>query len=185
MFSRSRRILQRYFIPGFVSAIFHTLRSRCMVSLSSKVQCTRRIRFGKGTVVKSYVVVQSSGGSVRTGRNCSINNFCHLAAIGADIILGDQVRIGPHAVIVSGRRKYLDRDRLIYDQGYTDRGVRIGNDVMIGAGAKLFECHIGDGAVIGAGAVVTKDVEPYTIVVGVPARVVGKRQARTPAQTAR
>ncbi len=49
--------------------------------------------------------------------------------------------------------------------------ISLGNDVWIGANSVIFTgVTIGDGAVIGAGAVVTKDVEPYEIVVGVPAR---------------
>ncbi len=56
------------------------------------------------------------------------------------------------------------------------RSVRIGNDVWIGDGAMILGGHsIGDGAVIAAGAVVTKDIEPYTIAAGVPARPVRKR----------
>ena len=52
----------------------------------------------------------------------------------------------------------------------------IGNDVWIGAGAHvLHKASVGDGAVIGAGAIVTHDVEPYSIVAGVPARVIGYR----------
>ena len=54
--------------------------------------------------------------------------------------------------------------------------INIGNDVWIGEGAKIMRSvNIGDGAVIGAGAVVTKDVEPYTIVGGVPAKIIRKR----------
>jgi acetyltransferase-like isoleucine patch superfamily enzyme len=57
------------------------------------------------------------------------------------------------------------------------RGItRTGNDVWIGAGTQLRSgITIGDGAIIGAGSVLTKDVEPYTIVGGVPARVIRKR----------
>ena len=52
----------------------------------------------------------------------------------------------------------------------------IGNDVWIGNGAIILRgINVGDGAVIGAGAVVTKDIEPYTIVVGAPARLLKKR----------
>lgn len=52
----------------------------------------------------------------------------------------------------------------------------IGSDVWIGANAIILEgLKIGDGAVIGAGAVVTKDVAPYSIVAGVPARLIGQR----------
>ena len=58
----------------------------------------------------------------------------------------------------------------------SSRQVIIGNDVWIGAGACILSgVKIGDGSIIGARAVVTKDVEPYTIVAGVPARELRKR----------
>ena len=54
--------------------------------------------------------------------------------------------------------------------------VKIGNDVWIGSGANILSGNkVGDGAVIGAGSIVTKDVEPYTIVAGVPAKPIKKR----------
>jgi acetyltransferase-like isoleucine patch superfamily enzyme len=56
------------------------------------------------------------------------------------------------------------------------RPVKVGNDVWIGARAMVMDgVSIGDGAVVAAGAVVTKDVEPYMVVGGVPAQVIGNR----------
>jgi acetyltransferase-like isoleucine patch superfamily enzyme len=168
--------MQRYLVPGFVASIYYFLRFRCAVSPKAKVQLTRRIRFGKATVVKPFAAIQTGGGEVRIGKKVSVNNFCQIAT-GAegDISLGDYTRLGPHVVIGGTRRRFAKKDVLIIEQGHTSRGVRIGNDVMIGAGASLFECNVGDGAVIGAGSVVTRDVAPYTVVVGVPAKVVAER----------
>ena len=70
-------------------------------------------------------------------------------------------------------------ENLFNETSYADdegHKIVIGNDVWIGAGALLLAgVRIGDGAIVAAGAVVTKDVEPYTIVGGVPAKVIKKR----------
>ncbi len=78
--------------------------------------------------------------------------------------------------IIAANRKYKRRDIPILRQGFTEKGITIGNDVWIGAGSMITDgVNIGDGVVVGAGAVVTKDVPPYSIVGGVPARIVGER----------
>lgn len=66
-------------------------------------------------------------------------------------------------------------DKLVISPEFHGR-CSIGNDVWIGAGAQILgKASIGDGAIIGAGAIVTKNVEPYSIVAGVPAKVIGYR----------
>ena len=78
---------------------------------------------------------------------------------------------------------YVDKQKYVEDN-YTDDKrktfVTIGNDVWIGDNVLILPgIHIGDGAVIGAGAVVTKDVEPYSVVAGVPAKVLRYRFERS------
>ena len=65
---------------------------------------------------------------------------------------------------------------LIKNQGVTTKPIKVKNDVWIGSDVIILPgVTIGDGSVIGAGSVVTKDVEPYSIVVGNPARAIKKR----------
>ena len=170
------RVFQRYFVPRFVVSLYYVLRCRALVSLSARVQLSGAIQFGKGSVVKPFAVITTHTGSIRFGRNCAIGSFCQITTGDCDVTLGDHVRIGPHVTILGTNRNYKKKDMLIVDQGYTQRGVTIGDDVLIGAGAVIHDgCHIGDGAVVTAGSVVQKDVPPYAIVFGVPARVVWRR----------
>ena len=171
------RTLQRYALPKFLVSIILFFRDRVKISFSSQVQLSPELRFGSGSVVKPYSIVQTSGGSITFGRNCAISSFNHIAAGRADIVAGDYVRTGPHVTIIATTRNYRDKSKRIIEQGYADKGITIGNDVLIGAGATLVDgCRIGDGAVIGVGSIVTGKVEPYSVVFGAPAKVIMWRQ---------
>jgi acetyltransferase-like isoleucine patch superfamily enzyme len=168
-----RRTVQRYVLPKFLVALLLYLRDRVIISFSSHVQLSGLVRFGRGSVVKPYSIIQTSGGPVVFGRNCTVSSFNHIAAGRAPLILGDNVRTGPHVAIVATTREYGRKDMLITAQGYKDKGIRIGNDVLIGAHATLVDgCEIGDGAVIGVGSVVSGKIPAYAIVFGVPAKVI-------------
>lgn len=103
--------------------------------------------------------------------------FVNGAEIGAFCAIGRNVAIGcfehPYAYPAVSARLYRDLLELEYDD--SARPVSIGNDVWIGEKAIVLRGRVGDGAVIGAGAVVTRDVAPCAIVAGVPARVIGWR----------
>ena len=119
----------------------------------------------------SYV---GSGSSIY---GCSIGRYCSIAStvkIGLGIHPVDQVSTSP--LFYSRRnvfkKKWAEEDYPVPES----RKVIIGNDVWIGVDAKIMGgVNIGDGAIIGAGAVVTKDVASFSIVAGVPARVIRDR----------
>jgi len=128
-------------------------------------------------VVKPFAVIQTQVGKITIGHHCAISSFNHLSTGTADLVIGDYVRMGPSVTIMGGSRNYAKRDVLIIDQGSYNPGTEIGDDVLIGANAVILPgCHIGEGAVIGAGSIVNKDVPPYSIMAGVPGRVVGARK---------
>lgn len=170
---RGLRTLQRYLVPKPLASLLIWLRDRAVVSLSARVQFTGLVRFGRGSVVKPLSIVQTSGGHIRFGSHCAIGSFNHIAAGQADVVAGDFVRTGPHVTMIATTREYRRRDQLIVEQGYADKGIRIGNDVLIGAGAVLVDgCEIGDGAVVGVHSVVVGKVPPYAVVFGSPAKVI-------------
>jgi acetyltransferase-like isoleucine patch superfamily enzyme len=171
------RIAQRYLVPGFVKSVYFYLRYRCLVSPKASVQLSDRITFGRGTVVKPFAVIINHTGRIAIGARCAISSFNHISTGDEDLVIGDHVRIAPNVTILGADRKIKQRDVLIMDQGRSHKSTNIGDDVLIGAGAVILPgCRIGIGAVIGAGSVVTRDVAPYAIVAGSPARVIGQRE---------
>ena len=100
------------------------------------------------------------------------------ALLSGTISLGDYVMMGPHITMYSRNHAHDRLDIPMNEQGFQDdRPIVIGNDVWIGAYAIILPgVHVGNGAIIGAGAVVTKDVPEYAIVGGNPAKVIKYRK---------
>lgn len=112
---------------------------------------------------------------VRIGDRVTLNEWIYVDGFGG-VDIGDNVRIAHRTTIMSSDHRYQDPNRPIHEQGLVCGPVRIHDGVWIGCNATiLMGVTIGEGAIIGAGAVVTKDVPPFAIAVGVPARVVGRR----------
>lgn len=90
------------------------------------------------------------------------------------VTIGDNVMMGPDCHIFTASHEYSRTDIPMIQQGYSERKpVIIGNDVWIGIRTVIMPgVHIGNGAIIAAGAVVTKDVPDYAVVGGVPAKVI-------------
>lgn len=89
------------------------------------------------------------------------------------IVVGDNVLFGPRVQVLAVDHVFTDPTRPIMQQGITARGIRIGENSWIGAGATILDgVAIGRGACIGAAAVVTADVPDHSLAVGVPARVI-------------
>ncbi len=116
---------------------------------------------GDGTVVGTHAIID---GGVVIGRNVSIQSGTYIPP---ESRIGDRVFLAPFVVITND--KYPASKRLL--------GVTIEDDAVIGANAILISgVRVGEGAVVASGAVVTRDVPPRKVVVGVPARAVMSRE---------
>ena len=93
------------------------------------------------------------------------------------ILIGKNVLIGPNVVIRSNNHNYQDTSIPIIKQGMTKGVIIIEDDVWISSNCVILpNCTIGEGSIIAAGAVVTKDIEPYSIFGGIPAKKIGVRK---------
>ena len=110
--------------------------------------------------------------NIALGKYVYINHDCEFEAIGGKITVGSYVLFAPGVSLITLKRRYDDHTIPLYFQPHEkSQQITIEDDVWIGTRAIILpNVTIGRGAIIAAGAVVTKDVKPFSIVAGVPAR---------------
>lgn len=163
--------LKSLFTPGKL-----TIGRRSRIEWGARILFHRgRISLGEEVRIHPGVVIDAQKGEIRVGSNVSFNSYVVILGAGG-VSIGHHVRIAAHAVIVSFDHNFSDPNLPITQQGITKKPVSIGDDVWLGAGAKVLGgANVANGCVVAAGAVVKGNTEPYGIYAGVPARKVGSR----------
>lgn len=140
------------------------------------------VKLGKGVKIPYPDLVNLYGCDI--GDNCFIGPFVEIQN---DVKIGEGTRIQSHSFICSkvriGKSVFVGHGVIFINDKYPVRHdpkdweeTIIGDDVVIGSNATLMPCKVGIKAMIGAGAVVTKDVPAKKIAVGNPARIIGERK---------
>ena len=116
--------------------------------------------------------------NVSIGSNVFINHHVELSTHSSPIIIGDNVQLAPYVTLMSAMHEYANTDiPMIQQTGFISKPITIEDDVWIGLRAIILPgVTIHKGAVVGAGAVVTKDVPSYAVVGGVPAKLIKFRK---------
>ena len=119
-------------------------------------------------------------GNIQIGDNVGFNYGIWIAANKnpkGKIVIGNNVLIGPYTILHSGNHKFKDPNILINKQGFEFDEIVIEDDVWIAARCTILSgVTIGRGSVIAAGSVITKDIPPFSVVAGVPGKIISKRE---------
>lgn len=160
----------------------HRIDPTAVISALADIEDSVRgsvLTIGEGVHIDAFVKIKFTGGlgDVTIGPHTYLNSGCVLYS-GNGITFGRDVLVAANCVFAPTNHQFADRSRPIRLQGFrpSKGGIRIGDDVWIGAGAVVLDgAVIGNGAVIGALSLVRGEIEPYAIVAGAPAQRIGTR----------
>ena len=140
------------------------------ISNKAKMLC-QNFKCGDNCIIAADSLVRAD---IEMGSHCSINTFAVLAG---KIRMGDMVRIASHVSIFGFNHGHEDIEKPFCQQPCIQKGIDIGDDVWIGANVVIVDgVKVGSHSLLAAGAIVTKDVPPYSIVGGNPAKVIRDRR---------
>lgn len=141
---------------------------------SSRVLIGEKVKLDVGVII----VPSSDRCCIEIDDRTFIGPYTCLAGPG-NVKIGKDCLIAAHSGIVANNHIFSDLDEVIVKQGVTREGIVIEDNCWLGFGVKVLDgVTIGEGSVIGAGAVVTKNIPPYSVAVGIPAKVVRSRQCK-------
>ncbi len=147
--------------------------------LDAKGEENEGITIGDNVSISRNTILACKNGTIEIGEGCLIGINCMIHSEKM-VKLGKYVLIAAYCYIIGGGDHNYDRtDIPIMAQGTVSKGIVIEDDVWLGAGVKISDgVTIGTGSIIGTSAVVLKDIPPYSIAYGVPAKVIKSRKPR-------
>lgn len=127
------------------------------------------------SIIECTGVIRAPGEGLIIGDNVGISQNAFIGVRGK-VSIGNNVIMGPYVVIYAANHNFDDPNSLIIEQGENRKGITIEDDCWLGARSVVLDgVTVGKGSVVAAGCVVTKDVPPYSVVGGVPGKIIKKR----------
>jgi acetyltransferase-like isoleucine patch superfamily enzyme len=150
------------------------------ISASADLKFKNNIFIEKDVKINKGVVIWPGHEKVKIGKNTGLNPY---VVIYGQVSLGKNNMIAPHVMLAGGTHNFQSTEKPMKMQGGSSKGIFTEEDVWIGANSVILDgVTIGQGAIIGANSVVTKDVSSYDIVAGNPAKKIKSRKNCCPGQ---
>jgi acetyltransferase-like isoleucine patch superfamily enzyme len=146
-----------------------------LVVLDAKGTSNRGITLGNGVFLGRGTILSCKDGDIELGDHTNLGFHCEVFS-GSSVVIGHHGLFAAYSYVVGGGHAFEQGDVPVIEQERTSRGIVLGDNVWLGAGAKVLDgVRIGNDVVVGAGAVVTSDLPDAVVAAGVPARVVRPR----------
>lgn len=138
---------------------------------SEKIILGDNVKIGMFSKLLSTSHLATYGKGLKMGSNSAIGDYTHFGAPGG-IEIGNDVIMGSYISFHSENHNFSDTTKLIREQGVSHQGIKLGNNIWVGAKATFLDgCEVGDNSVVAAGAVVRGVFPPNCIIGGVPAKI--------------
>lgn len=172
-----RKIIQRFMIPASLISAIYYVKFRCICSPNAEVEMSPLLTIGRKTQISSFSKIKVSGGPLSIGSNVSIGTSCFISSDKKGVAIGDYCMIGPNVSIIGNDYKYDKLDIPVCLQEKTSKGIKIGNNVWIGAGASILDgATIGNNVIVAPNSVVSRKVADNAIIQGNPVKVIFTRR---------
>jgi len=168
--------LLRILTPQFIITLVYLIKYGAKISPRAEVDLSPKLMLGKDCVISSFTKVKAYDGLFKMGNRCGIATNCFIAAGEGGIEIGDNFICGPNVSIVASNYIHDQKGVHLEDQGHTSKGIKIGNNVWIGAGCVILDgAQIADNSIVVANSTVSRRYKPDVIIQGSPAKVILKR----------
>jgi acetyltransferase-like isoleucine patch superfamily enzyme len=149
--------------------------------LDAKGEDNHGITIGSDVFIGRNSILSCKNGDIEIAGGANIGFNCEVFSA-SRVTIGPRALVAAYTYLIGGDHDFSDPTRAVLEQGRVSRGIDVGAGVWLGAGVKIMDgVTLGDGAIVGAGAVVRESVPAAAIAVGIPARIVGSRDAASAA----
>ncbi len=162
----------RWWIRHILNPFVHKVSRKAIIRRTARLDIFpyKQFEVGEHSIIEDFTLVANACGDVKIGKGVLIG--CGSKIVGP-ITFGDNILLAQNVVMSGLNHEYEDPNRPIVEQGFNVKEIIVEDGVWLGAGVIVTPgVRIGKNAVVGAGSVVTKNVPPFSVVVGNPAHVV-------------
>ena len=169
--------VRRFLFPAPFISIWYLLKFRCHISFRSEVEFSPNLRIGRKARISSFTKVKAGKGLLIIGEHVSIAAGCTIAEGGGGITIGRDSLIGPNVTFIGVNYAYDRLDTPFRAQFAQSKGIVVGPNVWIGAGACILDgARIGTGAIVTPNSVISGRIADNAIAQGNPAKVIFVRR---------